>query len=321
MNKMDHKRPLIVGIFIFIGLAIFAVGVFTIGSQQKLFEKKFVLKLIFDDVGGLQQGNNVWLSGVKVGTVKKIVFHGNTQVEITINIEKAAQPHIFRDARGKISTDGFIGNKIVVIYGGTPQAGTVRDGDFLKSEIGISTEDMLATLQSSNINLLEITGNFRKISEKLAGGEGILGRLINDPSTVKSLRSTIRNLNGASLKADETVKNILNFSSRLNNQNGLVNELISDTLIFDNLKEIVTQLKETSINASVIVDSLQYQLNEKKDNTLGMFLRDEKTARDLKEIIINLKASSQKLNEDLEAVQHNFLLRSYFQKKEKKNPN
>jgi phospholipid/cholesterol/gamma-HCH transport system substrate-binding protein len=101
MNNTDYKRPLIVGIFIFTGLVIFIIGVFAIGSQQKIFEKKINLKIIFDDVSGLQAGNNVWLSGVKVGTVKKISFYGSTQVEITMNIERSFQSHIYRNAKGQ----------------------------------------------------------------------------------------------------------------------------------------------------------------------------------------------------------------------------
>jgi phospholipid/cholesterol/gamma-HCH transport system substrate-binding protein len=48
-----------------------------------------------------------------------------------------------------------------------------------------------------------------------------------------------------------------------------------------------------------------------------MFLHDEKTAASLKITFQNLQAASKKLDEDLEAVQHNFLLRGFFKKKAK----
>jgi phospholipid/cholesterol/gamma-HCH transport system substrate-binding protein len=50
------------------------IGVFSLGSQKKTFVKGFTVNTIFDDVSGLQRGNNVWLSGVKIGSVKKMTF-------------------------------------------------------------------------------------------------------------------------------------------------------------------------------------------------------------------------------------------------------
>ncbi|MBS1935401.1 MAG: MCE family protein, partial [Bacteroidetes bacterium] len=181
MKKIFISRGMIVGIFIFLGLIIFLTAVFTIGNQQKAFEKTVTIKVIFDDVNGLQPGNNVWLSGVKIGTVKKINFHGNTQVEIIMNIDRAASRHIQRNAMAKISSDGFIGNKIVVIYGGTNEAENINSGDYLQSEKNTGTDDILSTLQKNNINLLAITDNLKIVSEKIKDGKGTLGKLINDP--------------------------------------------------------------------------------------------------------------------------------------------
>jgi phospholipid/cholesterol/gamma-HCH transport system substrate-binding protein len=52
---------------------------------------------------------------------------------------------------------------------------------------------------------------------------------------------------------------------------------------------------------------------------VGILLHDEQAGADLKTTIYNLNNSSEKLNKDLEALQHTFLLRGYFKKESKKN--
>ena len=60
------------------------------------------------------------------------------------------------------------------------------------------------------------------------------------------------------------------------------------------------------------------RLNQ-KDNIATVLLNDSSAASSIKATLKNLETSSQKLDADLEAVQHNFLLRGFFKKKEKEN--
>lgn len=48
-----------------------------------------------------------------------------------------------------------------------------------------------------------------------------------------------------------------------------------------------------------------------------MLLNDKQSAENLKQVIENMKLSTEKLMQDLEALKHNFLLRGYFKKQEK----
>jgi phospholipid/cholesterol/gamma-HCH transport system substrate-binding protein len=50
---------------------------------------------------------------------------------------------------------------------------------------------------------------------------------------------------------------------------------------------------------------------------VGVLLHDENAAADLQRTLKNLRVSSKELSDDLEALQHNFLLRGFFKKKEK----
>ena len=187
MSVVNVSKRMAVGLFITIGLAILVVAVFTIGGQHKAFTRSIRLHILFDNVQGLQPGNNIWLSGIKVGTVKSIGFAGNSQVAVTLNIEKQAQPHIRKDSKCRISTDGLIGNKIIVIDGGSDASPVVENNDSLQSERVAGTEELMSTLEKSNSNLLEITGNLKTISKRLTESQGTRGQLINDPAIADRL--------------------------------------------------------------------------------------------------------------------------------------
>src|SRR5436190_338124 len=119
MNESSNKKAVVVGLFVFIGLAFLVAGILMVGNIHDTFKRKMKVVSLFDDISGLQTGNNVLFSGVKIGTVSNLRFYGKSQVEVTMNVETKAQQYIRKDAKVKISTDGLIGNKILVIYGGT----------------------------------------------------------------------------------------------------------------------------------------------------------------------------------------------------------
>ena len=314
-----NKRSIIVGLFIFVGLAIFIAGVLALGGQNNTFTKTITVRAIFDDVSGLQQGNNVWLSGVKVGIVKKISFLSQSQVEVTMNIERKDQQYVKKDAKARIGSDGLIGNKIVVLYGGTAQAAPVEAGSLLAVEKAVSMDDMMATLQANNNNLLAITEDFKSVSSGIASGQGTIGKLLKDETIGNDIEAALSTLRRTSLKADALTTNLADYTSKLQQEGSLTNDLITDTVIFSKLRSTVRQIEEVSRSANAIVEDLgktTKKLNS-PNTPIGMMLNDQGTAADLKQTIRNLQSGSQKLDENMEALQHNFLLRGFFRKKAK----
>ncbi|GAC1604175.1 MAG: hypothetical protein NVS3B8_15100 [Chitinophagaceae bacterium] len=319
MSTATNKRSVIVGVFISIGIIIFLVGIFTLGGQQKTFVSSVSITALFDDVSGLQQGNNVWFSGVKIGTVKKISFFGKSQVKVLMHIDQKAQEFIRKDAKAKIGSDGLIGNKIIVVYGGTQSAPPIENNDTLDAQNALSTEDIMATLQKNNENLIAITSDFKIVSKRLADGEGTLGALLTDKTLFKSLQATVSNLQTAAHNSEKLTSGIAAYTAKLQSPGSLAGGLVNDTMIIKNLQSAILQLHQAAGSANAFTDQLKTagnQLNN-RDNTLGLLLYDQQTAARLKNTLDNLNTGSLKLNDDLEAAQHNFLLRGFFRKKAK----
>lgn len=321
MRPEEAKRHVIVGIFIFLGLIILAVGIFTLGGQKKTFVKSIRISATFDDIEGLKQGNNVWFLGVKIGTIQNISFSGINDVEVIMNIEKEAQRFIHKDARAKISTDGFIGNKIIVIEGGSSKQPSVEDGDHLQVTKVQSTEVILKTLQDNNQNILSITSDLKKITRSIAEGKNTVGALLYDRALADNLKATIGNLQQTSALTSRTAGELVTFSSKLNRKGGLADQLLTDTAVFSEIRASVASLQRTTSSAAAIsqnLDKASDKLNG-SNTPVGVLLNDPRMAEQLKIIINNLESSSKKLDENMEALQHNFLLRGFFKRKERQN--
>lgn len=316
MNESLNKRAVLTGLFVFIGLIFLVAAILMVGNINETFKRKMQVVSLFDDVSGLQKGNNVWFSGVKIGLVSNLHFYGKSQVEVRMKIETNAQQYIRRDAKVKIGSDGLIGNKILVIYGGTSNAGEIQEGDTLEVEKTFSSEDMINTMQENNKNLLSITADFKTISKKLASGEGTIGKFLNDETVYENINAATASLQSASAKAQQLVSSLASFSANLNKKGTLANELATDTVVFNSVRASVLHLQQIADTATLFMTNLK-EAGSNPKTSIGVLLHDEEAGAHLKETIKNLENSSKKLDEDLEAAQHSFLLRSYFKKKEK----
>ncbi|RZJ77891.1 MAG: MCE family protein [Flavobacterium sp.] len=319
MALTDNRRKITVGIFIALGLLIFILGIFTLGSQKKTFVKSFTLSVIFDDIQGLKKGNNVWFSGVKIGTIKKIEFFGTSQVKIFMSIEEDVHQYIHKDAGASISADGLIGNKIVVITGGNPKLPFVEDGDQLKVDASISTDDMMKTLQVNNKNLVEITSDFKLLARNLVEGKGAAGALLTDQQIANDFKAMVANLNKTAVSTSRTADEMSKFAGTLNTKDGLMNKLLTDTAVFTKFQQSAQSLQKSAQSAQELAANLNSASAKLKssDNAAGLLLNDAKTAEQIKAIVTNLETGSKKLDENLEALQSNFLLRGFFRKKAK----
>jgi phospholipid/cholesterol/gamma-HCH transport system substrate-binding protein len=319
MKSSKNKKAVIVGLFTLAGIAILVVGVFTLGGQHSLFVSTLSVKASFTDVSGLAVGDNVWFEGVKVGAVKSVSLSGKPGVEVEMNIEKKFCGYIHNDAKAKIGSDGLIGNRIVLIIGGKQESPVIKDGDMMGVEKALTTDDLLNTLQKTNLNLLDITGDLKTVSRRIINGEGTIGKLLKDESLVNSLQSVTGIIKQASQNTRQLTSNLESYSSKFDTRGNFANDLVTDTIIFSKLRETVSQIREISKTIAVAAANLQTASENINDSSqpVGTLIHDKEAAGDLKTTLKNLASGSRKLDEDLEALQHNFLLRGFFRKKEK----
>ncbi|OQP61703.1 hypothetical protein A3860_31045 [Niastella vici] len=319
MKPAQKKRAVIVGIFVLLGGLFLIAGLFMVGEKRSSFDKTFRLHAVVDNANGLQKGNNIWCSGVKIGIVKKVLLIRYDKVLVSMNIDKKSQELIYGDAKARIGTDALVGNKIVIIYGGTPGVKPVKPEDTLFSESSSDGEQMMTTLNESSKNLSAITGDFKIVSKRMVEGQGTLGRLLTEDSLLNILQSTAERLKQGSLQVQKMATDVSDFTSKLHTKGALANDLVTDTVFFSKLKGAAEQIQEASENAKELTNNLKYISYNLKDssNLAGVFFNDTASANNLRLTVENLQAGTKKFDENMEALQHNFLFRGFFRKRAK----
>lgn len=316
MNPTPQRQAVVVGLFVTLALLILAGGILTIGDLNDTFTRKVVARAVFDEVSGLKAGDAIWFSGLKVGTVKKLTFTGDSKVEALLNLDAEATPFIHKDSLAKLGSDGLIGNRIVVIYDGTAEAGPVKDGDELKIGTTVSTEEIMTMLQTNNKNLLAITTDLKGITAKISAGEGTVGKLLTDDSLYTNVTDAVETLKVASTNARQMTASLATFSAKLNKPGTLFNDLATDHTTYASLTATVDNLGRVGERAGGVVDSLARTVDD-TTTPVGVLLHDREAGTDLHTTLDNLTRSTVLLNDDLEALQHNFLFRGFFKKRAK----
>ena len=228
--------------------------------------------------------------------------------------------HILQDAKVKIGSDGLIGNRIVIIYGGTVASVPIKPGDTLASETPLNSAQMMKTLDESNQNLSAITSNLKTVSKKLVDGEGTLGQLFTEDSLANQLKVTAARLQFASENMIMITSNLATFTTKMQQKGVLANDLVSDTIFFNHLKAASVQIQDASKNAKELTANLSQVSYRMRDssNLAGVVLQDKESAEKLRATVDNLQSGTKKFEENMEALKHNFLFRGYFKRQERR---
>ena len=317
MEKSTSQK-LRLGLFVIIGLLLFVLAVYFIGDKQKMFGKTSHLKAIFNNVSGLQLGNNVRYSGINVGTVRGIEMITDSTIKVEMIIDKTIFPHIRKNAVATIGSDGLVGNMIINIIPGKGTEASVAPGDEIKSLSRIRTDDLLNTLGVTNKNAALLTADLLKITDQINNGKGTVGILLKDTSLANNLKETIHYLKITSKGTSESVTKLNQLISSLENKNNVIG-LLKDTAVAKNIKEVVLNLEKSSSEINKVVTNLNSTIVNIKDGkgAVNYLSNDVELVRKIDSTMTNINQASYRLNKNMEALKHNFLFRSYFKKQEK----
>jgi len=318
MESEDIKKSIKLGGFVLGGVLIFLVSLFYLGREGNLFNKTFTVSAIFKNVEGLKEGDNVWLSGVKIGMVKRVRIISEGQVIVVLTLKDKQNEFIKKNATAFVGSDGLVGSKIVIIRPGTGDQ-IIVDNDTINALSPTDTQELFNIAKEVGVNARSISDDLKIISARLNKGEGIFGELLRDGPIADDLRLTIGSLKNTSENADRLTAKANNIVNEIQNGDGLITKLIQDTSYVHTFQHTLENIAAVGDNSKQMSEDLQKiitQMNS-KDNAVGVLLTDSAFAQNLKGTLVNVNSATETLDENMIALQHNFLFRGYFKKQKK----
>lgn len=317
--EKSTQRTVRLGIMVILAVTVFTVTVYLIGQKQDLFRQTIVVSVQFNNVNGLQAGNNVRFSGINVGTVVSVAILSDSVIEVTMRLRESVRPFIKKDAVASVGSDGLMGNMLVNISPGTPAAAPIENNDRLRAFSRIKTDDILQTLNMTNENAAMLTHNLLAVTEQIQHGDGTLTYLLYDSNLRLDLTGSIKNLRLAVHQTNTLLANVQHIVKQAEQGKGMVGWLLTDTTTAGQVAQTLAHLDRTSARLSQASDSLSSFVSRlnRDPGLVNALLRDTTIKTDFQKTLRNLNESSAKLNENMEAMRSNFLFRGYFKKKEK----
>ena len=310
----NHIR---LGLFVAAGLGCLLVTLYLVGQRRNLFSKSLAVRADFRNVSGLLTGNNVRLGGITVGTVKKIRILNDTTVRVLMNLNQDVRPYVRKNAVAMIGTDGLVGNTIINLNPGPGPAGPPVDpGDALQTRTPVGIDAMLSTLDVSNKNLVGITRDLQQITGKLNNSKA-LWQLLNDETLATSVHQSLRNVGVTTTQLRDASHDVQALTRGVRQGRGPIGYLLTDEAFAGQLGHAASKLAGTSDSLAATFAGLQRQV-QSGTGPLHTMLSDTTISGQLRQSVQNVAQGTQKLNQSMEALQHNFLLRGYFRRQEKK---
>ncbi|AWG22443.1 hypothetical protein FFWV33_13375 [Flavobacterium faecale] len=206
MQTANNSYKVKLGIFVSLGILILLVIIFFIGTNQNLFSSKFTLNSNFRNVSGLQVGGQVRFLGIAVGTVEQIDIVNDSTVNVAVVMDTKVKKFIKKDSKTSITSEGVIGDRILVISQGSTQSPEVKEGARLISVEPVEFNTILSSVEVSAKNAEIITEEMASLLISVNNSQGILGKLLKDEQIAADMKKTVENLRKGSKGLEQNME-------------------------------------------------------------------------------------------------------------------
>src|SRR5260370_4087329 len=187
------SRAFRLGLFVVATLLILAAGVFLIGEKRFLFRRTYRLEAEFQNVAGLNNGADVRVGGIHLGTVKYISLPNGPSGKLTVVMDMAnSTKNIIRqNSVATIKTEGLLGDKYIEISFGSENAPEIEGGDTIKGQTPVDFSDAaLTAMNQTNTAPTAFTEDADALQQNFLLRDCFKQRGYEDPSELRKNKSS-----------------------------------------------------------------------------------------------------------------------------------
>jgi phospholipid/cholesterol/gamma-HCH transport system substrate-binding protein len=272
-----------VGLFFLLGLAVIWIVYETLQQGRLFAEDTYPIYGQFGDVKMLRSGDDVRVSGVRVGRVSQVRLR-NGMAEAVLDIDEKVR--ISRDSVATIAVSSMLGGNHVAI-------------DMGKAEELLAPGDRIATRHTADLNevfaqLGEVAGRVDSLFDDIGAVLGAITGTPEEPGALQNFNAILQE-NREALQA--TIENVREITDKVNHGEGTIARLINDDTAYQNLMATVEEItKAAEQAASLMNDGAEMMAHIRSgEGTLGNLIYGEDLGREVQAMTSNLREVSERL--------------------------
>ncbi len=315
-------------------VVVAAVVLLEMAGGTDFFKKGYRLHGLFNTAQELKIGDAVKMAGVPIGKVEKIGFEQG-RVKVTMKLDQLAE--VKTDAKATIRFAGLMGQNFVSINLGTATVPNLTPGSVIqtaeqpdlsammqkldnaaagienltKSFSGDSIQNVLGPVTSffkdfnevKSPKITAVLGNLQTVSDRIAKGEGTIGKLISDDTLYQSTLKTVDTLNKTAADAQGLLADAKGAVGDLKGTFSEARGFITDAKgslgdvknVFGDARTALTNASDTLLVAKQTLTDVRSDLQAGK-GSLGKLLKDEALYNETTLAMSNLREIMQKIN-------------------------
>lgn len=284
MRKLGSE--IAVGIALFSAFVIFVAG-YLYFKNVSFKADRYLIKIHFKDVTGLEKSDFVSIAGLRVGRVLNLRLD-KLSVEVDVRIDPGVEIPV--DSRAQIKSLGMVGEKFIDIIPGVSDQ-ILQDGDSISGQNAGDLSDLSGSMDNLFQQAQQLLDELRTVLHTVL--DNTTQRHLKE--TVLHLRNISSELDNNSAHIEKILVNLDGISTNMNDILAARREKVESSI--DNIHQASTRFETMTNKLDTSLTSVQALLSkiENQEGALGKVINSDEFYQELRHLTAELDTLVQDL--------------------------